>query len=99
MPSPTLSRHRDIANGAGGNVRLASETVAEIMTYREALFRCAPSFQGGHSKDGGAIADALGLTFPIRFPELEAKARDEGMDPDELWPWRNRMRATRKQTV
>lgn len=67
--------------------RVAMEAVAEIMTYREALFRVAPSYQGGHSIDGGAIADALGLTFPIRFPELEAKARDEKMDPNVLWPW------------
>lgn len=87
MPSNTIERHRCIANGSGGDVRLAAETVAEIMTYREALFRVAPSFQGGHSADGGAIADALGLTFPIKVSELEAKAKDEKMDPDQLWPW------------
>jgi hypothetical protein len=93
MPSNTIDRHRQIAIGAGGDVRLAAETVAEIMTYREALFRVAPSYQGGHSADGGAIADALGLTFPIRVPELEAKAKDEKMDPDVLWPWLAKMRA------
>lgn len=93
MPSPTLHRHIEIAKGAGGNVRLAHETIDEILRYREALFRVAPSYQGGHSVDGGAIADALGLTFPIRVPELEAKAKDEGMDPDVLWPWLAKQRA------
>lgn len=92
MSSNTLERHRRIANGSGGDVRLATETVAEIMTLREALFRCAPSHQGGHSDSGGAIADALGLTFPIKVPELEAKAKDEGMDTARLWPWLYEMR-------
>jgi hypothetical protein len=93
MPSPTLERHRAIAsNNARGNVRLAHETVAEIMKYREALFRVAPSFQGGHSADGGAIADALGVTFPINVAELEAKAKDEGMHTAVLWPWLYKMR-------
>lgn len=93
MPSRTIERHREIANGAGGDVRLAADTVAEIITYREALFRCAPSHQGGHSDTGGAIADALGLTFPIRVTELEAKAKDEKMDTAVLWPWLYKMRA------
>lgn len=98
MPSPTISRHREIANGAGGNVRLAHETVAEIMKYREALFRCAPSHQGGHSDTGAAIADALGVSFPIRVPELEAKAKDEKMDPAVLWPWLMKLRGQEKRT-
>jgi hypothetical protein len=95
MPSKTIDRHRSIANGSGGDVRLAAETVNEIMLYREALFRVAPSYQGGPSVDGGALADALGLTFPIKVPELEAKAKDEKMDPDVLWPWLAKMRAGR----
>jgi len=90
--SKTIDRHIAISRGAGGDVRLAMETVDEILRYREALFRVAPSYQGGNSVDGGAIADALGLTFPIRVPELEAKAKDEGMDPDVLWPWLRKMR-------
>lgn len=92
MPSKTIDRHMSIQNGSGGDVRLAMETVDEILRYREALFRVAPSHQGGHSAAGSAIADALGLTFPIRVPELEAKARDEKMDPDVLWPWLTKMR-------
>lgn len=95
MPSQTINRHREIANGGGGNVRLAAETVAEIMTYREALFRCAPSHQGGHSDTGAAIADALGCTFPITMRELEAKAKDEKMDTTVLWPWLYAQRPTR----
>lgn len=91
MPSNTIDRHRSIANGSGGDVRLATETVAEIMMYREALFMVAPSHQGGHSVSGGAIADAIGLTFPINMKELEAKARDEKMNPDVLWPWLRKM--------
>lgn len=92
MPSKTIDRHRSIANGSSGDVRLAIETVAEIVSYREALFRAAPSHQGAHSSNGAAIADALGLTFPIRMEELEAKARDEKMDPNVLWPWLYPMR-------
>ncbi len=96
MPSGTIDRLRDIANDQSrpdALRRVAMEAVAEIMTYREALFRVAPSYQGGHSADGGAIADALGLTFPIRVPELETKAQGEKMDPDVLWPWLAKMRA------
>lgn len=92
MPSKTIARHLSIQNGSGGDVRLAMETVDEILRYREALFRVAPSYQGGHSVDGGAIADALGLTFPIKVPEMEAKAKDEKMDPNVLWPWLAKMR-------
>lgn len=97
MPSQTLDRHRRIANGGKATEasyrRLAAETVSEIMSYREALFRCAPSHQGGHSTDGGAIADALGVAFPLNVPELEAAAKDEGMHTAVLWPWLYKMRA------
>jgi hypothetical protein len=96
MPSKTLDFHRDVANGAGGNVRMAVETVAEIMKYREALFRAAPSHQGGHSATGAAIADALECTFPLRMEELEAKAKDDKMDTKELWPWLYEQRAARR---
>lgn len=97
MASKTLDRHRRIANG--GDIteaslrRLAAETVAEIMGYREALFHCAPSHQGGHSGSGGAIADALGVTFPLNVPELEAAAKGEGMHTAVLWPWLYKQRA------
>lgn len=96
MPSGTIYRFIEIQNDKRQPEslrRLSMEAIAEIMTYREALFRVAPSYQGGNSKDGGAIADALGLTFPIRVPELEAKAKDERMNPDVLWPWLAKQRS------
>lgn len=99
MPSPTIDRFREIANDQSrpeATRRLAYEVIAEIMLYREALYRAAPSFQGGHSADGGTIADALGATFPLRVPELEAKAKNEGMNPDVLWPWLAKMRGKAK---
>lgn len=96
MPSKTLDFHRDVANGAGGNVRMAVETVAEIMKYREALFRAAPSHQGGHSATGAAIADALDCTFPLRMEELEAMAKGDKMDTKVLWPWLYEQRAARR---
>ncbi len=47
----------------------------------------APSFQGGHSKTGGEVADFLGIPFPIRMEHLGKAAIDRGFDPAELWPW------------
>lgn len=64
--------------------------------YREALFMAAPSHQGGHSAVGGAIADALGVPFPITVPALEAKAKSEGFSTQALWPWLDEMRRTKK---
>jgi hypothetical protein len=61
-------------------------------TYREALFRAAPSHQGGHSDTGAAIAECLGLEFPLKFPDMEIKAKAEGFDPAQLWPWLMKMR-------
>lgn len=98
MPSKTLDFHRSVANGAGGNVRMAIETIAEIMKYREAIFRAAPSHQGGHSATGAAIADALDCTFPLRMEELEAKAKDDGMDTKVLWPWLYEQRAAAQRS-
>lgn len=59
---------------------------------RRALFLEAPGRQGGHSKRGGEIADELGIPFPITMPALEHRARAEGADPNELWPWLASMR-------
>ena len=95
MPSHSLDRLRSIANNTildDGIRRTAMDAIAEIMKCREALYRVAPSYQGGHSIDGGAIADALGCTFPLRVPELEAMAKDEKMDTTVLWPWLYEMR-------
>lgn len=56
-------------------------------TERRALFIVAPHHQGGHSVPGEVIAFVLGIGFPVRMQELEAKAIAEGLDPAELWPW------------
>ena len=64
-----------------------------IKQYRRALFMCAAHCQGGSSGAGEAAADLLGVPFPIRMGDLEKKAKAEGFDVDELWPWLNRMRA------
>lgn len=55
----------------------------------------APSFQGGHSKTGGEVADMLGIPFPLTLPNLAKKARALGFDPDNLWPWWKKMREDR----
>lgn len=65
----------------------------ENFRLREALFRCAPSHRGGHSDSGAAIADALGVSFPIKVEELEEKAKGVGLEPRDLWPWLFKMRA------
>lgn len=66
--------------------------MADERMYREALFRAAPSHQGGHSDTGAAIAECLGLEFPLKFPNLEIKAKAEGFDPADLWPWLMKIR-------
>ena len=73
---------------------------------REALrlvLLMAPSFQGGHSKTGGEVADFLGIPFPVAMPALEKAARRHGFRPAELWPWyaemkRERAKARREET-
>lgn len=54
---------------------------------RLALLTCAPQFQGGHSRNGQIIAEALGIKFPITMKKLATCARKDGLDPKKLWPW------------
>lgn len=63
------------------------DAMVTLRKAREALFRAAPSHQGGHSDTGAAIAEALGVRFPLNVYDLEKAAKEEGYDPDELWPW------------
>jgi hypothetical protein len=101
MPSKTLDRLRQIANDnrrPDALQRLAMEAIAEIMTYREALYRAAPSHQGGHSETGAAISDALDCAFPLAFRDLEAKAKEERMDTKVLWPWLYAQRAAHRRS-
>ncbi len=73
------------------------QDLAEMMAERDRLRRLvimmAPSFQGGHSRTGGEVADALNIPFPVTMPSLEKRAVAEGLDPNELWPWLAPMRA------
>lgn len=73
-------------------VELSAAIVGAEKT-RMALFIAAPSHQGGHSRTGFAIADALGVPFPITNDDLLAKARAEEINPALLWPWLVRMKA------
>ncbi len=65
------------------------------LEHRKALFMCAAHCQGGHSTAGAAAAEVLGVPFPIRMEDLEARAISEFLNVDELWPWLNRGRALR----
>ena len=67
---------------------------AEIKKLRRVLLQAAPSHQGGHSTVGARIAEALSVPFPIEMKSLEAQAKYEGLDPDELWPWLKKMRSS-----
>jgi hypothetical protein len=63
------------------------DAMVTLRKAREALFRAAPSHQGGHSTTGAAIAEALGVGFPLNVYDLERAAKEEGYDPNVLWPW------------
>lgn len=60
------------------------------------ILEMAPSFQGGHSKTGGDVAELLGIPFPLRMHNLAKAARARGFDPDQLWPWWKKMREDRE---
>jgi hypothetical protein len=51
------------------------------------ILAMAPSFQGGHSKMGGEVADYLGIPFPLSVTHLRRKALACGLKPYDLWPW------------
>jgi hypothetical protein len=63
------------------------DAMVTLRKSREALFRAAPSHQGGHSETGRAIAEALGVGFPLNVYDLEKAAKSEGYDSNDLWPW------------
>jgi hypothetical protein len=67
---------------------------AERIQLRKALYMSAASCQGGHSSAGQVIAEVFGVPFPIRMKDLLAKAKAEGFDPVELWPWWEHQRKT-----
>ena len=51
------------------------------------ILEMAPSFQGGHSHIGAAVADLLGIPFPLRMVDLKKAALERGYEPTSLWPW------------
>lgn len=63
------------------------DAMVTLRKAREALYMAAPSHQGGHSGTGSAIAEALGVPFPLNVYDLERAAKSEGYDPATLWPW------------
>jgi len=76
----------------------AAEALSRLSGERAALFKCAASCQGGHSDAGAAAADALGIPFPITMSNLISKAREEGLNPRDVWPWFYRIRALKPST-
>lgn len=69
-------------------------TATPMSAERRALFVVAASFQSRTSPRGELIAGILGIPFPLRMDALAAKAESEGLDPAELWPWREEFRAS-----
>lgn len=57
------------------------------------ILAMAPSFQGGHSKTGAEVAEYLGIPFPLTVTDLKKKAKANGFDPYDLWPWLKPLRA------
>lgn len=57
------------------------------MTELRLILAMAPSYQGGHSKIGAEVAAYLGVPFPLRLKSLEQKAKANGFDPYDIWPW------------
>lgn len=55
------------------------------------MITMATSYQGGHCKTGGEVADLLGIPFPLTMTNLSKAARELGFNPDELWPWLAKM--------
>lgn len=55
----------------------------------------APSFQGGHCATGNAVAEYLGIPFPLKMDALAKAAKARGFKPNILWPWWAKMVADR----
>jgi hypothetical protein len=66
---------------------IVTDLVNLLDKARRALFMCAAHCQGGHSAAGSEASQVLGVPFPITMSEMVAKARADGLNPAELWPW------------
>lgn len=73
-----------------------TDTLALIGMSDHDILLQAPSYQGGHSRVGGEIADRLGIPFPLRMSALASAARARGFDPGDLWPWWAKMHRERQ---
>jgi hypothetical protein len=67
-----------------------TELKGRVRSLKQILFMAAANCQGGSSEAGAHVAAALGLPFLVR---MEVAIRD-GFDPDELWPWWDRRKAS-----
>lgn len=75
--------------------RACLERGEEVERLTKTLFMAATHCQGGHSEAGQAIANLLGVPFPLRMDALSDAAISRGLDPAELWPWLAEMRQAR----
>lgn len=68
--------------------RIVAAEDAKAARYREeVLLKLAPHYQGGHSGQGAAIADALKIPFPVTTEDLAIRALEADFSPRALWPW------------
>lgn len=58
-----------------------------ISPSRRAMFLAAQHCQGGHSEAGAALAEQLGVPFPLNMGSLVARVRAEGENPARMYPW------------
>lgn len=65
----------------------SATSAGERAAMERALLMAAPGKQGGHSEEGMAIAEALGLPFPLSMDTLRPEAIKRGYMPYDLWPW------------
>lgn len=70
-----------------------AELIAERDRLKRLVLMMAPSFQGGNGVVGAEVAQELRVAHPIHMRSLEKRAKEAGLDPDELWPWLAPMRA------
>lgn len=94
MTSPTSKPDSPLPVSGGETIssdapslRESPDLAAKPTLERVALYMCATHCQGGHSDAGFAAAMALGVPFPLTMPNLIKRAREEGLNPAELWRW------------
>jgi hypothetical protein len=71
-----------------------TELKGRVRSLKQTLFMAPANCQGGSSEAGAHVAAALGVPFPVRMEALLEAAIRDGFDPDELWPWWDRGKAS-----